>query len=95
VHDQNGGGEKHELGEECPEEAADHLPNDDVADLGNRSAAPQRLVGDEGRYGVDENDQLDRADAFDDAAEDHPGQAKDRVAKCFDTCATLVTLANE
>jgi hypothetical protein len=67
---------EHSAGERS-EEAADHLPHDDVADLGNRAIAPQRLVGDKGRHRVDEDDQQDRADAVDDAAEDDPCQEQD------------------
>jgi len=76
--DQDGGGEKDKLGEERSEEAADHLPNDDVADLGNGATAPQRLVGDKGRYRVDEDDQQDGADPVDDAAEGCSGAGQIR-----------------
>jgi hypothetical protein len=47
VDDEQGGGDQDKLGEEGAEEAADHLPDDDITDFGNRAAAPQRLVGDE------------------------------------------------
>ena len=68
---------EHSAGERS-EEAADHLPHDDVADLGNRAIAPQRLVGDKGRHRVDEDDQQDRADAVDDAAEGRGGAGQIR-----------------
>ena len=73
MDDQDGGGEEDYLGEERAEKAADYLPDDDVADFGNRTTAPQRLIGDERGHGVDEDDQQDRADAVDDAVERRGG----------------------